>query len=103
MKSIDTLTKHISQWGYNRQITINGKPMSQAIKTLEETTELLDAINSNNKAETIDAIGDIYVTLVMVAETSGLNINSCIESAYEEIRNRTGHLTSEGVFVKDET
>jgi len=79
MKSIDTLTKHISQWGKDRQITINGRPMGQAIKTLSETHELLDAINSRNKAETIDAIGDIYVTLVMVAETSGLSIDSCIE------------------------
>ena len=36
-------------WGYARGIIQNGKPMGQAIKTLEETTELLDAINKGDK------------------------------------------------------
>ena len=43
----------IDQWFWDRGITQNGKPMAQAIKTLEETTELLDALNKN-RARLID-------------------------------------------------
>ena len=55
--------KQIDQWFEDRGIVENGKTMSQAIKTLEETTELLDAINTHNSLEIMDAVGDIYVTL----------------------------------------
>ena len=34
----------IDKWFGDRGITRHGKPLGQAIKTLEETTELLDAI-----------------------------------------------------------
>ena len=99
---LNILTDNIQNWGHDRQIIQNGKPMGQAIKTLEECTELLDAINKGDKDEIADAIGDIYVTLVMVAGTSNLSIYECIEKAYFEIKDRKGTLTKEGVFVKDE-
>jgi len=101
-KSIDTLTLYIEGWGKDRGIVANGRPMGQAIKTLEETTELLDALNNNDKDEVADAIGDIYVTLVMVAKTSGLDLSQCIDGAYEEIKDRKGYLTPKGVFIKEE-
>jgi len=100
-KSIDTLTLHIKQWGEDRGIIANARPLGQAIKTLEETTELLDAINTNNSSLVADSIGDVFVTLVMVAETSGLDISECIDMAYEEIKCRKGYLTPEGVFIKE--
>ena len=53
----------IDQWFEDRGIVENGKTMSQAIKTLEETTELIDAINKEDRIELMDAVGDIYVTL----------------------------------------
>ena len=43
--------KHIDQWFNDRGIAKNGKPMAQAIKTLEETTELLDALNKDDRYE----------------------------------------------------
>jgi len=91
----------IDQWMWDRQITQNGKPMAQAIKTLEETTELLDALNKGDKEEMMDAIGDIYVTLRGVCLTSGVFFEDCVDKAYNEIKDRTGHLTADGTFVKD--
>lgn len=90
----------VLQWGIARGIVQNGKPIGQAIKTLEEVTELLDAINKGDIEETKDAVGDIIVTLLMVCATSKIDFVDCLSGAYEQIKNRTGYLTSEGVFVK---
>jgi len=91
----------IVQWGEARGIVQNATAMSQAIKTLEETTELLDAINKKNLDEVKDAIGDIVVTLIMVCAVLDVNLVSCLKDAYGEIKDRKGHLTKEGVFIKE--
>jgi NTP pyrophosphatase (non-canonical NTP hydrolase) len=91
----------IVQWGEARGIVQNATAMSQAIKTLEETTELLDALNKNNLDEAKDAIGDIVVTLIMVCAVLDVDLVSCLRGAYNEIKDRKGHLTKEGVFVKE--
>lgn len=92
---------HIDKWFDDRGITENGKPMAQAIKTLEEVTELFDALNKNDEHEVMDAIGDIYVTLRGVCLTYGIKMEDCIDQAYNEIKDRKGHLTPEGTFVKE--
>ena len=92
---------HIDKWFNDRGITEIGKPMTQAIKTLEELTELFDALNKDNKHEVMDAIGDIYVTLRGVCLTYGVRMDDCIDQAYNEIKDRKGYLTPEGMFVKE--
>ena len=91
----------IVQWGEARGIVQNATAMSQAIKTLEETTELLDALNKKNLDEAKDAIGDIVVTLIMVCAVLDVDLVSCLKGAYNEIKDRKGHLTKEGVFIKE--
>lgn len=91
----------VVQWGEARGIVQNATAMSQAIKTLEETTELLAAINKNNIEETKDAVGDIVVTLIMVCAVLDINLVDCLKGAYNEIKDRKGYLTKEGVFVKE--
>lgn len=96
-----TVDEKIDQWFEDRGIVANGKTMSQAIKTLEETTELIDAINTNNLLEIVDAVGDIYVTLRGVCIVEGIDLTSCAEAAYNEIKDRKGYLRSDGTFVKE--
>ena len=91
----------VVQWGEARGIVQNATAMSQAIKTLEETTELLAAINKKNLEETKDAVGDIVVTLIMVCAVLDINLVDCLKGAYNEIKDRKGYLTKEGVFVKE--
>lgn len=91
----------IIQWGVDRGIVQNGKPIGQAIKTLEEVTELLDAINKGDMDETKDAVGDIVVTLLMVCATLDIDMVDCLAGAYGQIKDRRGYLTAEGVFVKE--
>jgi NTP pyrophosphatase (non-canonical NTP hydrolase) len=88
------------QWGEARKIIQNGTAISQAIKTLEETTELLDAINRDDMDEIKDAVGDIVVTLIMVCAIKDIDLVQCLEGAYQQIKNRRGHLTPQGTFIK---
>ena len=91
----------VVQWGEARGIVQNATAMSQAIKTLEETTELRAAINKKNLDETKDAIGDIVVTLIMVCAVLDLDLVQCLKGAYNEIKDRKGYLTKEGIFIKE--
>lgn len=90
----------IEMWGHDRGIIQNGKPMGQAIKTLEECTELVDAIHRNDREALIDAIGDVGVTLLMQCAIQGVTFTKCLEAAFEQIKDRKGFLRPDGVFVK---
>ncbi len=68
----DYLDKKIDTWFHERGIIEHGKPMGQAIKTLEETTELIDALNRGDELDIKDAIGGIYVALRGVCLTSDI-------------------------------
>lgn len=113
----------ILQWGRDRGILDNSTPLGQSRKTVEETFELVEAAAqlvvadarcdeegslyaSDLRREVVDrladAIGDIFVTLVMVAGCAKLDINACVAQAYSAIKDRKGYLRPDGVFVKEE-
>ena len=94
------LNKLIIEWAKDKGILENGTPLAQCTKTEEEVVELRDAIYDNDKAEIIDALGDIYVTILIQAEMQGLKLEDCIASAYNVISKRTGKMVN-GQFVKD--
>jgi len=71
------LTGLITQWGVDRRIVQNATAFAQTRKTHEEFCELVEALtcakfyrgggfHRDGMDEVRDAIGDIYVTLVMV-------------------------------------
>lgn len=91
----------VIQWGEARGIVQNSTPAAQATKTMEELYELLDAIKAGDQAAMADAYGDILVTLVMGAACADLDLVTCFEGAYQEIKDRKGYLTPEGIFVKE--
>jgi NTP pyrophosphatase (non-canonical NTP hydrolase) len=91
----------VIRWGEARQIVQNSNPRAQAIKTLEEVGELIQAISDNDREAMIDAYGDILVTLVMGCATADLDLVECFGHAYEQIKDRKGYLSAEGIFVKE--
>lgn len=90
----------VEVWAEDKGILNKATPMAQALKTLEECTELCTAINTNNKPEIVDALGDIMVTLIIQARMQDLSLEECLESAYNVINKRTGKMI-DGQFVKD--
>lgn len=99
--SYSEIEMKVVQWGEARRIVQNATALSQAIKTLEETTELLDAINRKNLPDAKDAVGDIVVTLIMVCAVLDIDLVECLQGAYNEIKDRKGYLTPEGTFIKE--
>ena len=91
----------VIQWGEKRGIVQNSTPRAQAEKTAEELQELFDAIEATDKAAMADAYGDIMVTLVMGAAIADLDLQTCFELAYQEIKDRTGSLNAAGIWVKE--
>lgn len=94
------LQNKIIKWANDRNIIKGSRPHDQVGKTLEETVELYQAILADDKDEIVDAIGDISVTLIIIAEQYGLDFEKCIRSAYNEIKDRKGKMIN-GVFVKE--
>lgn len=99
--SYSEIEMKVLQWGEARKIVQNATAMSQAIKTLEETTELLDAINKDDIDEIKDAVGDIVVTLLMVCAVKDIDLVTCLDGAYQQIKDRKGYLTPQGTFIKE--
>ena len=97
------LIASFEQWGIDRRIVLCSSARSQFMKTVEEVGELASALAKNDKPGMVDAIGDIVVTLTLVAACAGVPITQCMAASWEAIKDRKGHLTPEGVFVKEES
>lgn len=63
--SLKELIKLIEQWAIDRGLDKNGTVEGQLIKTAEEVAELIIAISKSNVKDIKDAIGDVFVTLVI--------------------------------------
>ena len=89
----------IRKWATERGIYDKGNSHTQYVKLMEEAGELAAALLNDDKYEIKDAIGDMVVVLTNLAALEGMTIEDCIDSAYNEIANRTGVMHN-GTFVK---
>ena len=89
----------IRQWADERGIYDKGDEKTQYVKLMEEAGELAQSLLKQNREEAIDAVGDMVVVLTNLAVFIGVDIEDCITSAYNEIKNRKGKMTN-GTFVK---
>ena len=96
---MNDLIEKINQWFFDRDLA-EGDGLGQLQKLHEEIYELAEARIVNDFGAEVDAIGDITVVLIGYCLQRGLTLEQCLESAYDEIKNRTGKLVN-GVFVKD--
>ena len=90
----------IRQWASDRNLYDKGDTKTQFCKLMEEAGELGRAVLKNDHKEFVDAIGDMVVVLTNLAELGGTSIEDCIDSAYNEIKDRKGGMKN-GTFVKN--
>ena len=100
--NFEELQEAIIQWAEDRNMI---KPdrltgLAQLAKVTEELGELSAGINKNDEDKTKDSLGDIMVTLIILAQDLNFDLLDCLNSAYRVIQNRKGK-TINGVFVKE--
>lgn len=71
------------------------------LRVEEEVGEVAAALARSDKDELRDGIGDVVVTLIILAQQNGMSLDECLDQAYSEISGRTGKMVN-GVFVKSE-
>ena len=97
MKEIEI---NVIKWAANRDLLKPENAPKQMLKTVEETGELARALLKDDIIGIEDAIGDIIVTLTILANQKGLNLEQCFRHAWNEIKDRQG-VTKNGTFIKN--
>ena len=122
----EELSALVLQWGEDKGIFAKSTPLRQLDKTQEELdetrealqklvslsnqeildekllTEDIDSLNLEEDAllEAKDGIGDMLVTIILLAKMLNMDSVDCLQSAYDVIKKRTGKMVN-GQFVKD--
>jgi NTP pyrophosphatase (non-canonical NTP hydrolase) len=94
-----TTAQKIREWAKERNLDV-ADPAKQMVKLIEEVGELASGMSKLNYPLIKDSIGDAYVVLTILAMQYSMDIEFCIDTAWEEIKNRKGK-TINGVFVKE--
>lgn len=98
--NFEKLHEFIIQWAEDRKIISPKNVSKQFMKVTEELGELAEGINKDNQGQIKDSLGDIMVTLIILAQDLNFDLLDCLNSAYRVIQNRKGK-TINGVFVKE--
>jgi NTP pyrophosphatase (non-canonical NTP hydrolase) len=100
--TFDELIENITQWADDKGILFPENAPKQSMKVMEELGETMGAILKQKKTdEVIDGIGDIFVTVIILAKQLNLDPTICLESAWNEIKDRKGKNVN-GTFIKEE-
>jgi NTP pyrophosphatase (non-canonical NTP hydrolase) len=102
------LEQNVIQWAWNKSIIepLLGKErvarqLVQVGKMLEEVEELEEAIAVGDTPSSILELGDVLVCCVIQANLIGVDIEECLQQAYDKIAKRKGK-TVGGVFIKED-
>ena len=94
----DELIHLISVWSMQRGIINNSTPLAQFAKLVSEVGELGD--NVAKERDVTDDIGDCLVVLNNLAIMNDTTLEECLKVAYNDIKDRKGHMNTHGVFIK---
>lgn len=98
--SFESVQMEIIRWSEDRKIIPNSTPQAQLLKAFEEMGELAAAEARGNTAGMSDSVGDVMVCLINYCALRGLDIVECMEWAYDEIKDRKGTMSPDGIFIK---
>ena len=96
---MNELVLKVEEWAKAKGLD-KAESSKQFLKVVEECGEVASALARGNEEELKDGIGDVIVTLIILAQQQGLTVEECLAFAYDEIKNRTGKMV-DGVFVKE--
>lgn len=97
---MNELIKQVEEWSKDKELD-KGNSFTQYAKSSEEMGEVAAALCRNDIDELRDGIGDVIVTLVILAQQNGMTLYECLEQAYNEIKDRKGVMSKDGSFIKE--
>ena len=99
MNYLEHLESNIKAWHHDRNLIDGSTDKDQYLKLNQEAGELSDNICKGR--DIADDIGDMIVVLINIAERNGLSLATCMEKAWQDIKDRKGKMV-DGVFVKED-
>ena len=87
------------EWARDRGLD-TADPTKQMLKLAEEFGELAEGLAKDKPEQVEDSIGDMYVVMTILSLQLDLDIEDCVQKAYNEIKERKGKMIN-GVFVKE--
>lgn len=97
---MNELIEQVKKWSKDKGLD-QADSKAQFTKSVEEMGEIASALCRNDTEALRDGIGDVIVTLVILAQQNNMTIYECLSTAYEEIKNRKGKMVN-GTFVKSD-
>jgi hypothetical protein len=94
----DELIDSITLWHHARGLIDGSTDQAQYVKLIEEAGEL--AGNIARGRDVRDDIGDMLVVLINIAERNGHSLQECMETAWDDIKDRKGRMIN-GTFIKE--
>lgn len=97
--TLDELVDAVRAWGVEHKID---NPYTQYAKMIEEAGEIAHELTRDHLHTLAmeDAIGDTFVTLIILADILGIDLKTALSEAYEVISKRKGS-TVNGNFIKE--
>lgn len=95
---MDELIEQVEQWAKDKGLH-KDESSKQILKTVEEVGVVAAALARNDQDALRDGIGDVVVTMIILALQNDMDLYECLHFANDEIKGRTGKMVS-GVFVK---
>tara|TARA_R100000951_G_scaffold21_1_gene80 strand:+ start:367 stop:678 length:312 start_codon:yes stop_codon:yes gene_type:complete len=99
MNYLEHLESNIVGWHRDRNLIDGSTDKDQYLKLIQEAGELSDNICKGRDIS--DDIGDMVVVLINIAERNGLSLATCMEKAWQDIKDRRGRMV-DGIFVKED-
>lgn len=96
---MNKLIANVEQWSFDKNLH-KADSAKQFLKVIEEVGETASALARGNQEGLKDGIGDVIVTMIILAQQNGLTVEECLRCAYYEIKGRKGKMVN-GVFVKE--
>ena len=87
---MDDLIENVKTWAEEKNLLKKENSKAQMLKVLEEVGETAGALLKNKNKEIIDGLGDSFVTLIILCYQLDLEPKQCLQSAWDEIKNRKG-------------
>lgn len=98
MNYLEHLENNIKAWHHDRNLIDGSTDKDQYMKLIQEAGELSDNICKGR--DITDDIGDMIVVLINIAERNGLDLKTCMEMAWNDIKDRKGRMV-DGIFIKE--